>query len=535
MTNRDYQAVCRENAERFLKTAFVLDDIPEKVDRVQKQKVTSLTKPSKGVPLAPPNDEGLTETPETSLNCEILIEMFMQKGIVCSIIQPEDKDRVSHLRDILVDAVENVDLPILDWNLFKDDGDTIISILKQLIEDRSYPEGRVALILIYTREPIRGAMGRLEHEFEKLIPDQDRDNVLAMKGLRIVFVDRLSVVEEKLPDLIIDEFSEAHQGILENSVMQAIYEIREKTFYLLSRFPAILDAPFIANRAALKEPDDSSDQVFDLITSEIHSLLTQSMLPDNIIHDETIPHIFKRITDSELRSILKANCPNDKLQIIRKELLDLISNGVYPIDRYEILFDGQYSNLKTPNNDKKKKDLISALSKLLAGDGSDELDAEFSELMSFQHKYPDFSPQLTLGTIVYKTEGRWAKNYFVCIMPVCDCERLAGKVSFPFLPLEMPTNQKPSFDLTISHGGIRKRGRINYSIDNIKQFKFKPTRSSKGRIIANDGVFETVSGATLEWVGVLKREFAQRMANRFGTEISRVGLNEPEWQRLSTR
>ncbi len=76
MTNSDYQSICRENAERFLKTAFILDDIPEKVDRVIKQKVTSLTKPSKGIPLKPPGDEGTTEVPETSLDCKVLIGTF---------------------------------------------------------------------------------------------------------------------------------------------------------------------------------------------------------------------------------------------------------------------------------------------------------------------------------------------------------------------------------------------------------------------------------------------------------------------------
>jgi len=533
MTNTDYQGICRENAERFLKTAFVLDDMPEKVDRVIKQKVASLTKPSKGVPLTSSDDEGLTEIPETSLDRGVLIDMFMQKGIVCSIIQPEDKKSVSNLRDSLITAIENVDLPILDWNLFRDDGDTIVSILKHLIEDRSYPEGRVSLILIYTREPILGAMGRLQDEFNRrLMPEQDRDNVLAMKGLRIVLVDRLSIDEGKLPDLIIDEFSEVHQGILENGVMQAISEIREKTYHLLNRFPAKLDAPFLAHRAVLHNPEDSGNHAFELISSEIEALLIQSDLPARIFQPGAITRSVNNIPEQKLINTYLAGVQPD-IHKIRGEIRYIIEKGLPEKDQQTYLI----RSTKLKAKKKKEKKILSQLTDLLSqGDEVEsDLNAEFSELFTFEHSYYDSPKQLTLGTLIYGPLNRKNPNYELCVLPYCDSERLKGKVSIPFLALSIQDKPEKKFDITINYNDTRIKLFLDYSPAKIIKHPFMPTSGSGGRILSDGGIFYTAYRSDYRWMGTLKREFALRIANRLGSEISQVGLNDSEWQRLRAK
>lgn len=528
MTESDYQSVCRKNAERFLKTAFILDDIPEGVDRVIKQEVTSLTKPSKGDPIPQSDDEGRTKIPDTSLNCEILIEMFMQKGIVCSIIQPKDKDNIISLIDNLIVAIEKVDLPILDWNLFKDDGDTIISILKHLIEDRSYPEGRVSLILIYTREPILGAMERLQDEFNRrLIPEQDRDNVLAMKGLRIVLVNRLSIVEEKLPDLIIREFSEAHRGILENGVMQAISEIREKTFHLLSRFPKKLDAPFLAHRAVLKNPDDSGEHAFEMITSEITSLLVQSNLPEKVFHSLAIPFAVDTIPDSKLKEI-RNDGDNTQTRSIRKELKILLKEGASKKAKLLKLND----NTRLPLGFDKRKILISKITETLAADDASMLDEELSELFAFQNNYPGFVPKLTLGCIVEKRNHDASSTYLLCMLPFCDSERIKMNISIPFLTLEQVQTSTEDFNLTIPNVA---RLRIQYNPRNIRSYIFAPSKIQERVMPFDTIVFRTTGRVKLKWIATLKQDYAQRIANEFGAYVSRVGLNESEWQRLHSR
>lgn len=531
MTNTNYQSIYRGNAERFLKTAFIFDDIPEKVDRLKKQKVTSLAKPSKGKPHIPPADDGKTRVPETSLDCEALIETFMQKGIFCSIIQPKDKDSISSLVGDLIYAIENVDLPILDWNLFRDDGATIIAVLKHLMEVRGYPEGRVSLILIYTREPIPGAMVRLQDEFAKLIPERDKDNVLAMEGLRIVLVNRLSIVEEKLPDLIIDEFSEAHRGILENGVMQAISEIREKTYHVLNRFPAELDAPFLAHRAVLPDPVDSGRHAFELISSEIEALLIQSDLPANIFQPGAITRSVDSIPEQKLinacRDGVQPNIPK-----IRYEIREIIEGGLPDKDQQTYLIRNTILKAKKT----KEKEILSRLTDLLSLGDEDESDlsAEFSELFTFEHSYYDSPKQLTLGTLICGPLNRKNPNYELCVLPYCDSERLEGKVSVPFLVLSIQDKPNKKFDMTISHNGVRIKLYLNYSPVKIIKHPFMPAEDSGGKILSNGGIFNTAYSSDYKWIGTLKREFALRIANRLGSEISRVGLNDSEWQRLQS-
>ena len=39
------------------------------------------------------------------------------------------------------------------------------------------------------------------------------------------------------------------------------------------------------------------------------------------------------------------------------------------------------------------------------------------------------------------------------------------------------------------------------------------------------------NGSNFKWVGELRAEQAQRLSNRFATELSRVGVNESQWLR----
>ncbi len=426
----------------------------------------------------------------------------------------------------MIDAIENVDLPILDWNLFKDDGDTIISVLKYLMEVRGYPEGRVSLILIYTREPVLGAMGRLQDEFDRLIPDQGRDNVLAMKGLRIVFVNRLSIDEKKLPDLIIDEFSEAHRGILENGVMQAISEIREKTYHLLSRFPAKLDAPFLAHQAALPHPDDSGVHAVELITSEIVSLLMQAGLPGEIVSEEAIEAILVNADNG----ILGKTRNRQERAGTRDEIRKIITSGAYEKSVQLVL--GEKETLAFKSN---KSNAITMLTNILSGikDVNDPkgivYNAKLAQLFSLQGHYSEHAPVLSLGTIVQA-----ANDYLVCILPYCDSERIEDERDFPFLKLECRDPSKGGGEICFVVGDDVKLFRTILSPYEMEIHPF-PVNPPKKRVLAiqegNEWNFRNTDGNIFRWAGTLKRECAQRIANDFGAKISRVGLNESEWQR----
>ena len=70
--------------------------------------------------------------------------------------------------------------------------------------------------------------------------------------------------------------------------------------------------------------------------------------------------------------------------------------------------------------------------------------------------------------------------------------------------------------------------------------QFKPSREN-GAITATrrepNGCFEftDTSGKRYKWRGELKFEYAQRIAQTFGTTLSRVAVDESEWLRRAAR
>ena len=66
--------------------------------------------------------------------------------------------------------------------------------------------------------------------------------------------------------------------------------------------------------------------------------------------------------------------------------------------------------------------------------------------------------------------------------------------------------------------------------------RFAPARPSDKQVLARrvkSGRFFKASGTTSKyrWVADLKPEHAQRVANEYAYELSRVGLTESEWLR----
>ena len=71
---------------------------------------------------------------------------------------------------------------------------------------------------------------------------------------------------------------------------------------------------------------------------------------------------------------------------------------------------------------------------------------------------------------------------------------------------------------------------------------FTPNREARC-VLANAGaedastifVFEDASRNRYQWLGELKAEFAQSVAQSIATRMSRIGLNKSEWLRRSER
>ncbi len=528
MTNTDYQAICMKNAGRFLKTAFLLDD--EVVfDETPMQTSSSATQPTRAVnSSSKETDTGPTEVPKPPLRGTTLSKAFLQKGISCSILKPsEDEKGTKPLESCIIDIIQNVDLPILDWNLYDDDGEWVIVILKRLIEEFHYPEGRVALILIYTAQEVSHVYDKLRENIDGWESETEDSNLLAMGGLRVRIAKRDEAIEEKmLPEYLVKEFSKIHQGILENGVMQAISEIREKTYHILSRFPNILDAAFLAHQSALPRPDDSGVHAVELITSEIVSLLMQAGLPGDIVSDEAIEMILVNADNGILTKTQDKKVRTGTRDKIRK----IITSGAYEESVQLVL--GKIKTLAFKSN---KSNAITMLTNILSGikDVNDPkgivYNAKLAQLFSLQGHYSEHTPVLSIGTIV-----QTASDYLVCILPYCDSERIEDERNFPFLKLECREASKGGGEICFVAGDDIKLFRTILSPYEMEIHRFAANPPKK-RVLAiqesNEWNFYDTGGNKFRWAGTLKRECAQRIANDFGAKISRVGLNESEWQR----
>jgi hypothetical protein len=53
----------------------------------------------------------------------------------------------------------------------------------------------------------------------------------------------------------------------------------------------------------------------------------------------------------------------------------------------------------------------------------------------------------------------------------------------------------------------------------------------RGNFLADGIYFTAKNGTHYKWIGDLRFEQAQRIANKYAAELSRVGLNESEWLR----
>jgi hypothetical protein len=185
-----------------------------------------------------------------------------------------------------------------------------------------------------------------------------------------------------------------------------------------------------------------------------------------------------------------------------------------------------------------KPALLKTFESVIAVDGqcwSERLAALFCN----RTQYGTGTRKLCFGTVVrhkVKNEDPW--GFSVCLMPICDSQRLKKPCRFPFWLLK--ENAKCGLS-TKRHGcvvvdsenvahSLAAGGKIR---DMVWLAQFNPDPS--GWVVAthSENLFSfKTDDVIVEWVGELKPLHAQRIAAYLGNEASRVGLVESEWLRL---
>ncbi len=291
----------------------------------------------------------------------------------------------------------------------------------------------------------------------------------------------------------------------------------------MTTFHRDLDAAFLTQRTLLPQPEDASEFLISLIVSELHTILEENELGKHAGAEVIQMWLRARFTDEKHFKF------GDK-ELTLDDITLLIIEGKYKtMDAKQL--DGFRDTLS--------KKLTSQLA--LASASSSDTDAELAMLTTIQTPYQGRSagPILTLGTVVRDwTDSPDSKFiYWLCIQPRCDSVRLEEETNFPFLPYEI--NPK-KFDLIIKEqdGTFVYLKLLNEpSKTRVLGFLPSPDASKVIRAVKQDEsfLFETVDHYKFRWVADLRPVQAQRVIQRFASEISRVGVDESEWMRRSPK
>lgn len=484
--------ISKDIVEDFLQTAVFLDD--RAMFPAAEPLPTTVTDPVTGEVtqvVTPPE----TVNGDHDLNAKVIIDTFMQKGIVCSVVKCEEatfeEQRKNYLR-----LMKKTDIIVLDWDLFSDGGEKVVEIIKELVNlDEELHELRS--IIIYTANDLETVKTRLESEeliFDGFVSHNKPYTTVSLwnKNSGTIESDRKADFSEVV-DKCIDEFTETFHGIVPNVAMAGIAEIRKNTHKLLGVLNKNLDPAYLSHRALLPIPEESEKHLEEIIISEIES----------IIHQNQIGR--------------KSN-----FKIIKKS--PIIQDKTYQgIDFSSCVEEGVEKKIARNQEKQFKKDIKECFTKKWYLQDPQSVDSEknFALLSLVQSNYLKKNIYLTLGVIVQEKKSQ---KMFICLQPRCDSTRLDNDTEFIFIELQDEKENK--FDIVLPSDG---KYIVTYKRKNRKTIVFTP---EKGVVSPTGSLyFNSKDKLKYKYITTLKRTQAQRISNEYGAYLSRVGLNESEYLR----
>ena len=474
--------------------------------------------------IEPKKEEGLTLSHD--LNAKKVINSFAKKGILCSVIKPEE-DELETLHETAARLSEKADLLIFDWELSQTSGKTALPLIKKVIAyfNNSSPQ-QLRLIAIYTgTTDIDKVFSQIRDELDNNdFPIEDiGDNCCQIGACRLLIFAKkgaktaegiTKVSFEELADFLVEKYTEMTKGILSNVVMQSFSVIKSNTHQILKKFSG-MDSPFLTHRTCLPNPEEAEDHTATLISEEIQSLLEEYNV-GKISGLKALQDYYDENSVNNTYSLKPFN--NKDKHLSKEQTLTLWEKGIEK--RPEFL----------TGKELKKGLFFKSLTAIISGEENAEtLDLKYAALTTLRSKYSPNQPYLTLGTIVKKISN--PETYWVCIQPGCDSVRLSGDISFPFLPV----SDKGTIQCVIPNASdsfIRKK--ISLKFSDCRKIKFAADPDSKDiKSIKEDDqfYFQDTNNNRFQFICELKPLYAQRLSNKFAANISRVATNNSEWLR----
>ena len=531
-----YDKFITESAEQYLQTVVLIDD--QIYDNNSGSVASHLTTPpSASRKAALKSSTSLSDKSNKEIeNAEILEKpdevsfhdvqnSFAKKHIICSLYQPEKSASFDEHSEVYK-LCSTADVVIVDWDLEDPSGDKATTLVGSLVEQsRVEIPYQLRLVLIYTLEAnLQSVSGKI---FESLVDRLSEDEVevepkseglvLITENARVVVLGKREnttltqfsdywVPESDLATRTIREFSRLASGLLQGIVLRGIANLRKNNRRILSRFRKDLDMAFLTHRALLL-PDEAFGQIIPLVTEELQAVLEDTLGESPL--GEAL----------EVKGILADWC--DK----HKDAEPSSSDGANELGLLKDVF----CNETVTKNQRKT-----------LRNGKAECHEKLGSLMSQRARYDNSQRALHLGVIVRELANE--KRYLLCLQPVCDSVRM-GDESRAFIFCVLKESEEDFTHCVVDGGNNVIKLAYKPKVSSIFVSNFKGN-SGEDAVYTNNGdngrfIFQdegkNEDRNDYEWIAELKTEHAQRAAEQFGRELSRVGLAESEWLRIKAK
>lgn len=519
-------------ARGFLRSAVVVDDEPFITPRSQAPPAAEEVDPTiEEIPIVE-KPVGTEEDGEEAgqLDVGAVVRSFAKIGIICAVIKPAEADDPPDAA--VTTAAAASDLVVLDWELYRDDGARALELIRAL----ATRPGRGWIVLaIYTKsERLDQIAERVEGVVREACGSAGRDGLtVRASGIAVQVMAKptaertergegpAAITPEQLPYRMVEVFADAAGGLLSNAALRGLTALREGALVVLRAFDREIDPGFVAHRLLLQRPTDAEDQAIALLAAEFGALLESAGIEGEVASSAISEWLSQRgiRSDSEIPAALWDRVFTPSAGSGRFEAVaGALENGIA-----KTTVGGRELKLKA-GGFKSAAALFSSTQE--AGHASN---TRFAHLMSVESRYRADSPGLGLGTIL-DGDGR----VWISLQPACDSVRLTSSAGFPLVPLREVTNAD-QFALVVVDGSPRYfTPPTKFREVEVRAFSPDPTRQEVAA--ADDGgtwTFSDQGGRKYRWLGTLREQHAQRLAKRFADRLSRLGLEESEWLRLS--
>lgn len=489
----------------FVSTVLLIDDQLEYQESLPIEK--SLDSPIPGKSYSSNSENSTSSTGRNDIKRKVyvtdLIKSFSKEELLVTPVNPtklgaQNKDDCI---DILLKLAAKSDVIILDWdmNISFSEGEGFSSNeLSQKLITRLNADNKYRLVMIYTADK----------------EDTVKQNLPKASNIEIKIYGKSkttgTVVKEydELAAQINIDFLAEKKGLLGAVLLTSLTAIRKSTYSMLNALNKDFDIALLYHRILLTTPDKINDFCKDIISDEILTHIASEYIMPCMDKDVFKAYLFEK----KVKLCFKTNDKEQRKELKKDELDSLLENGYksyFTDDTSDLIAKGKYLNYIVQDNDTVKLKAFSYYSLMLGH---------------------DIQPKLQLGCIV-----RIEEKFYLCIQPLCDTERIPKKGDLmnkdipQFLFLGLKENSKVDFF-------IKKDNKyIGLQVEYSDIATFPVYGNDCGIVELNENKYQLSNGGFLEFIDCLKPMFAQKIANAFAANISRVGIDQFEWLRLKGR